>query len=257
MTGARSIAAAAIGARGARRGVCGGAAMRRRAARLAALLMLAAVPCGADGLDSLRSFVDGAGLFVRFAIPARSLREARLETTLEDQGLDVDCVVSTEIREKGRFIRHTVVREVVRRRLSYSRWYEEYTLSENGQDVATHKSYYPILDRFRRFERIRVVDLGILEAGREYTLDLEVSLVPRLPGEGSGVKQANLSGMVPRGVLPKELVDVFRGRGSLLSIRKESPVFRAGELPERLFGVSMDEAGARAATPAGATRGSR
>ena len=206
-----------------------------RWAVLALLLVAAVPPCRGQGLDSLNSHEEGGSLFIGFAIPIQSLREARLDDALEERGLSVDCVVSTEVRKKERFGHRMVVREVVRRTLSYSRWYEEYVLTENAREIATQKSYYASLDRFRRFTMLHVVDLGILEPGEEYTIQLEVALVPRPPSGRSGGEDVKLAG-----VLPKEMMALFRGKGSLLSIRMESPAFRPGQLPGRLFTGALD-----------------
>ena len=162
----------------------------------------AAERCLASTLDSLRSFVDAESLFIDFAVPIRSLRAARVDAALDEQGLSVDCVITTEVRKKAGFLNHTVIKNVVRRTLSYSRWYEEYVLAENAREISTHKSYYPALDRFRRFSRLRVVDLGILDPSQEYSIRLDLDLVPRLPSEKTQGRDPSFAGVgVPRDML--------------------------------------------------------
>ena len=198
--------------------------------------------CSAEGLDSLTTRVEGNSLLLDFAIPLRALRNARLDVALEEQGLNVDCLVSAELRKKEGLFAHTVVKTVLRRTLSYSRWYDEYVLSENAREVSTHRSYFASLDAFRRVAGLRVVDLGILDPGLGYSVHLEVALLPRLPdprSKGPDIARAGLG-------VSKEMLDLLRGKGSLLSIRLDSLPFRGGAPPGRLFGMQSGTAWAAA-----------
>ena len=196
----------------------------------------------AQDLDSLRTLVEDNHLFIEFAIPVQALKAARLEVVLDEQGLNVDCIVSSEVRQRERFLPRTVVRDVVRRTLSYSRWYEEYAITESGQQTSSVKSFYSQLDRFRRFSRIRIVDLGILEPDQEYDVRLELVLVKRLPDVNRGAGEMTFGGVS----VPKEMAELFRGKGNLFQIRLESLTFKGSGPKGRLFGMGADAAGARA-----------
>jgi hypothetical protein len=181
--------------------------------------------------------MEGGDLLVGFALPVRSLRAAGIEKALDEQGLSVECEVSVEVRKKEGLLNHTVVKALVRRALSYSRWYDEYVLTENAREVATSKSYYTTLDRFRRFSRLKAADVGTLDPGQDYTVRLEVSLVPRVPAKRAGGGSPNLASL---GVA-KDMLDLFKGKGSLLSIKMESAAFRPTEVPRWSIGAMADE----------------
>ena len=205
---------------------------------LLALALVATAPaCLAQGLDSLKSTVEDGSLLVRFALPVRSLRAAGIEKALDEQGLSVECEVSVEVRKKEGLLNRTVVKALVRRSLSYSRWYEEYVLSENAREVATSKSYYVTLERFRRFTRMKVADLGTLDPGQDYTVRIEVSLVPRVPAKRAAGESPTLAGVG----MAKDMLDLFKGKGSLLSIKIESAAFRTAEIPHWSMGALPDE----------------
>jgi hypothetical protein len=200
-------------------------------------LGLPAAPSHAQGLDSLVSQLDAGSLFVGFSLPVRSLRAAGVEKALDEQGLSVDCEVSIEVRKKEGLLSRTVVKTLVRRSLSHSRWYDEYVLSENAREVATSKSYYGTLDRFRRFARMKVADLGTLDHGQAYTVRLEVSLVPRV-----AAKRASGASVVLAGVgAPQEMLELFKGRRSLLAIKVESASFTPAEVPRWSVGAVPEE----------------
>ena len=204
---------------------------------LLAFTLTAGTPaCLAQGLDSLASTMDNGSLLVGFSLPVRSLKAAGIEKALDEQGLSVECEVSIEVRKKEGLLSHTVVKMLVRRALSYSRWYNEYVLSENAREVATSKSYYTTLDRFRRFSGLRVADLGTLDPGQNYTVRIEVSLVPRVPTRGTGSTTPALAGV---GV-GADMLGLFKGRGSLLSIKVESATFRPAEVPRWSLGAPAD-----------------
>ena len=214
-------------------GLAGGAALL-----LALLALTATAPaCLAQGLDSLTSTMEDGSLLVGFALPVRSLKAAGIEKALDEQGLSVECEVSIEVRKKEGLLSHTVVKMLVRRALSYSRWYNEYVLSENTREVATSKSYYNTLDRFRRFSRVKVADMGTLDPGQDYTVRIEVSLVPRVPTRGTGGTTLALAGV---GV-GADMLGLFKGKGSLLSIKVESATFRPAEIPRWSLGALADE----------------
>jgi hypothetical protein len=197
-------------------------------------LAAAASPCLAQDLDSLTSYVEDGTLFVTFSLPLRSLRAAKLETALEEQGLSVECGVSVEVRKREGLLGRTVVKALFRRALSKSRWYDEYVLSENAREIATSKSYYTTLDRFRRFWRLKVADLGTLDPGEVYTVRIEVSLVPRVPTRGAGGAAPALAGV------GSDMLGLFKGK-SLLSIKVESATFRPMEAPRWSLGAFLDE----------------
>jgi len=222
----------------ASRGQRGLAGSRFLLLALLALALTAAAPaCLAQGLDSLKSTMDEGNLLVGFALPVRSLRAAGIEKALDEQGLSVECEVSIEVRKKEGLLNRTVVKALVRRALSYSRWYEEYVLSENAREVATSKSYYVTLERFRRFARMKVADMGTLDPGQEYTVRIEVSLAPRVPAKRARGESPNLASL---GVA-KDMLDLSKGKGSLLSIKMESAAFRPTEVPRWSIGAMAGE----------------
>lgn len=206
-------------------------------ALLAFALAAAAPACRAQSLDSLASHLDGGGLLVGFSLPLHSLRTAGIEKALDEQGLSVECEMSVEVRKKEGLLSRTVVKALVRRALSYSRWYDEYVLSENSREVATCKSYYTTLDRFRRFSNLKVADMGTLDPGQEYTVRIEVSLVTGMPAQRPGGASPSLAGIGAA----KDLLELFKGKGRLLSIKIESATFRPTGAPRWSLGTIRDE----------------
>ena len=228
-----SAAAPAAPTRRAHRGLTSGTALLL--ALLALALTATAPACLAQGLDSLTSTMENGNLLVGFALPVRSLRAAGIEKALDEQGLSVDCEVSVEVRKKEGLLSRTVVKALVRRALSYSRWYDEYVLSENAREIANSKSYFTTLDRFRRFSALKVADMGTLDPGQDYTVRIEVSIVSRVPTRGTGGTTLALAGV------GADMLGLFKGKGSLLSIKVESATFRPAEVPRWSLGALADE----------------
>jgi hypothetical protein len=184
--------------------------------------------------DSLKCHVQDRAIKLSFQLPVPVLKIAGIEQALEEQGLSAECMVSIEVKERGGLRSKTFVRVVNVRTLTYSRWYDEYILSENAEEILSDRSYYKTLDSYRRYDDLKIVDVGILERDKEFTVVLEVKAKLRFPdnrGDSGDFVAAGFS-------LPGELVDVFRKKGVFYSFKVESETFSGGEVPGQLLGTS-------------------
>jgi hypothetical protein len=196
-------------------------------------------PCFAQDLDSLASRTDGGTLVVSFLVPRGELKSAGIEHILDDLGLEAECRVSLEVRKSGRFAKFgggSFTKTVVVRTLRYSRWYDEYVLSENAREILTDRSYYKSLEQFRRFVDLSVVDLGILDPGEEYVVHLELSVRPRPPSQTQTRSSVNVAGVNEVGELAKQGYDFMRKKADLFHLELESRHFASDAVPSHLFG---------------------
>jgi hypothetical protein len=202
---------------------------------LAPLLLIAAMhtPASCHEPDSLSYCSDGDALYASFLISVDAIKEGNLRDVLDEKGLEIECRLTAKVYE-GRAVGGEMVdMNPLKRRLEYDDWYQEYVVNEGLPDEFRTTSYIEALERFRRFIRVKIVDLYLLEPGSPYSLSLEAEARVRDPvssGSGGG---ANLAG-VAAGV--RDVVsDVFSGEDKpLFSVESEQEGFNSDSLPSPL-----------------------
>jgi hypothetical protein len=203
-------------------------------------LLIAADNAVAYELDSLFYRVDQTALCINFMLPIAVVKSPEIEQALDDHSLTVQCLVALEVRRSHRFKNDVVIKSAVIRELRYSKFNDEYVLTEKGKEVSVSNSYYTSLDRLRRFATVPVIDLYLLEPDESYTvvLDIRVRAGPsahraQSPGKslaGIGVEQATSQAYPDLGI-----IDLFKKRRDFAHIEYESGKFAAGALPRPMF----------------------
>jgi hypothetical protein len=190
----------------------------------------------ASELDSLLYHADDAVLRVDFMLPVSVVNNVGIEEALDDHGLTVECMVTVEVHKWLRFGRDLVVKNPVVRTLRYSKFYDEYILTESGREPSIEDSYYKSLDRFRRLTAVPVIDLYLLEPGEAYTVSLEVRVraLPKSTRDQGGGPQVTQMGFVPPASIFKDIAKEWRKKGDLIHVEYESPKFTASDPPYSL-----------------------
>ncbi|UCG51644.1 MAG: hypothetical protein JSW58_15900 [Candidatus Latescibacterota bacterium] len=210
----------------------------------ATIVGLASTTCLGDGLDSLVTHTSDGVLSASFYLPLRDLKEAGIEKALDELALDIECRVSIEVKQRGRFRSKTFTKTTWVTTLSYSRWYDEYVIAENAEETFTHQSYYQSIDRFRRFSGIPIVNIAILEPGREYTATVDVTIRPRIPSQAhqeSRVGMASAGAFDIGGELVKQGYDLMKKK-DMFHVKFDSAKFTTDAIPSPLFGEPDSEA---------------
>jgi hypothetical protein len=195
------------------------------------MISLPVLPCRGQGLDSLKCQVVDGALTVAFQLPTSALKVAGLDQALDEQGLQVESRVILEVKQKGGLGSSTVVKVMNLRNLAYSRWYDEYVMSEDAQEVLSNHSYYRALDAFRRYRDLSIINVGVLDPDATYSVTLEVHVQLKLPDPGAGKKDFEMAGFS----LPWQIVELFKKKGEVLSIKLDSEKFQGQAVPEQLF----------------------
>jgi hypothetical protein len=187
----------------------------------------------ASDLDSLLYKSDDSMLYVDFMLPVSAVSGTGIETALDEHGLTVECLVTIEVRKPRRLGHDLVVKSPIVRTLRYSKFYDEYILSERGSEPSINSSYYKSLDMFRRFTAVEVIDLYLLEAGEDYTvvLDVRIRAVPAITrDQDPGKSLAGMGLVAPGSVLP-DVIKEWQKKGAFVHIEYESSRFTASDLP--------------------------